>query len=77
MVGDYNRCGLRDNPWYDINVIKYHRNFSTIFNTLIKEGFIIDEINECEVNEEMVKKNTKYANQYDSPYYLFVKAHKK
>ena len=49
---------------------------ATIFNTLIKNGFVIDEINECEPNEEMVSKNSKYANQYDAPYFLFVKSHK-
>ena len=77
LVADYNNNGLREIPWYNIKVKKYYRNFSVIINTLIKKGFIIDEINECEPNEEMVKKNPKFKNQYDSPYFLFIKAHKK
>ena len=76
LVADYNRCGLRNTPWNNVNVEKYYRNISTIMNTIINNGFIIDEINESEPNEEMVKKNPKYINQYDAPYFLFVKAHK-
>lgn len=77
LVSDYNRNGVRHNPWYNIKVEKYHRNFTTIINTLINNGFIIDEIDECTPTEEMIKKNTKYNNQYDAPYFLFIKAHKK
>ena len=76
LVADYNRCGPRNTPWNNVQVLKYYRNMATIFNTLIKNGFVIDEINECEPNEEMVSKNSKYANQYDAPYFLFVKSHK-
>lgn len=76
LVADYNRCGLRENPWNNIKVKKYYRNFTTVINTLIKNGFVIDEINECEPDEEMINKNPKYVNQYDSPYFLFVKVHK-
>ena len=77
LLADYNREGLRENKWNDTIVKKYYRSFSTTINTLIKHGFIIDEINECKPNEEMINKNPKYINQYDCPYFLFVKAHKK
>lgn len=77
LVADYNRIGLRQNEWNGIKVDKYFRNFSYIINTLIKVGFVIDEINECEPTDEMIEKNPKFVNQYDSPYFLFVKAHKK
>lgn len=76
LVADYNRCGLRQNPWNNVKVKKYHRNFTTIINTLVNNGFIIDEINECEPNDTMIKKNPKYINQFDLPYFLFVKVHK-
>lgn len=76
LVADYNRCGLRENPWNGIKVKKYFRNFSTIINTLVKNGFVIDELNECEPTEEMIEKNSKYINQFDSPYFLFIKVHK-
>ena len=77
LVADYNRCGQRDMPWNGVRVIKYHRNFTYIINTLIKNGFVIDEINECEPTEEMISKNSKYVNQFDKPYFLFLKSHKK
>lgn len=77
LVADYNRMGLRQNPWNGVKVDKYFRNFSTIINTLIRNGFVIEEINECEPTEDMIAINPKFANQYDSPYFLFVKAHKK
>lgn len=77
LVADYNREGLRVHHWNGCDVNKYFRNFSTIINGLIKHGFVIDEINECKPNEEMINKNPKYVNQYDYPYYLFVKSHKK
>ena len=76
LLADYNREGLRIHHWNNCDVHKYYRNMSTILNSLIRHGFIIDEINECEPNEEMVTKNPKYINQYDYPYFLFVKARK-
>ncbi len=77
LVADYNRYGLRENPWNGVKVKKYFRNFAIIINTLVQNGFVIDELNECEPNDEMIEKNTKYVNQFDSPYFLFIRAHKK
>lgn len=77
LVADYNRYGLRENPWNGVKVKKYFRNFAIIINTLVQNGFVIDELNECEPNDEMIEKNPKYVNQFDSPYFLFIRAHKK
>ena len=76
LISDYNKEGLRIHHWNNCNVNKYYRNFSTIINSLIRNGFIIDELNECKPTQEMINKNPKYINQYDCPYFLFVKAHK-
>lgn len=76
LVSDYNREGLRIHHWNGCDVNKYYRNFSTIINSLVKHGFVIDKLNECKPNDEMIKKNSKYINQYECPYFLFVKAHK-
>ena len=57
-------------------VNKYYRNFSTINNSLVKNGFVIEELNECKPNDEMISKNPKYINQYECPYFLFVKVRK-
>ena len=61
---------------YGENVIKYHRNFEEIINTLIENGFIIDKILELLPSEYAIKKNPKYINQYDRPFFLFVRAKK-
>ena len=77
LISDYNNIGLRDNKWMGEVVIKYHRNFSTIINTLINNGFEIDEILEPVASEEAIKKVPKYANQFDRPYFLMIRAKKR
>ena len=76
LLSDYNREGKRICNWFNSEVIKYHRTMATIINALVKNGFKIEEINECMPNDEMIEKNPKYANQYDYPYFLFVKVKK-
>lgn len=76
LVSDYNREGLRIHHWNGCDVNKYYRNFTTIINSLVKNGFIIEELNECKPTDEMIEKNPKYVNQYECPYFLFVKSHK-
>lgn len=34
------------------------------------------EVNECKLNDDMISKNPKYINQYECPYFLFVKVRK-
>lgn len=77
IFSDYNRPGKRTKEWFGGEVIKYHRSFEEIFNTLIKHGFTIDKILEPKPSKEAVKKVPKYIHQYDRPYYLFVRAKKK
>lgn len=76
LVSDYNRNGKRIVDWNNCKVVKYHRNFSYIINTLIKY-FEIDEFIEPNPNDEVIQIKPKYKNQYDKPYFLFVKVHKK
>lgn len=68
--------GERTKEWFGENVIKYHRNFEEIINTLIENGFIIDKILEPLPSEHAIKNNPKYINQYDRPFFLFVRAKK-
>lgn len=76
MFSDYNVPGKRVKNWFGSDVVKYHRNFSQIINTLIKNGFTIEEIAEPAPTKEAVEKNPKYINQWDRPFFLFVKARK-
>ncbi len=68
--------GERIKEWFGENVIKYHRNFEEIINTLIENGFVIDKILEPLPSEYAIKNNPKYINQYDRPFFLFVRAKK-
>lgn len=76
LFSDYNRPGKRTKEWFGEEVIKYHRNFEEIINTLINKGFIIDKILEPIPSKEAIKNNPKYINQYDRPFFLFVRAKK-
>ncbi len=76
LFSDYNRPGLRKKEWLGKNVIKYHRNFEEIINTLIENGFVIDKILEPKPTSEIIEKNPKYINQWDRPFFLFVRAKK-
>lgn len=76
LYSDYNRPGKRTKEWFDKEVIKYHRNFEEIINTLIDNGFVIEKILEPIPSENAIKNNPKYVNQYDRPFFLFVKVRK-
>lgn len=42
-LSDYQRSGKREITWIIAGVIKYHRTFSEIVNTLLKPGFPLKE----------------------------------
>ena len=62
--------------WNGVMVKKYHRNFSSLINGLVNSGFKIDKILEPIPDEESIKIIPKYINQYDRPYFLFIRAKK-
>lgn len=76
LVSDYNLNGKRIVNWNNCDVIKFHRNFSYIINTIIKCNFKIEEILEPIPDEEILNIKPKYKNQFDKPYFLFVKVSK-
>ena len=76
LVSDYNREGIREKEWNGVMVKKYHRNFSSLINGLVNSGFKIDKILEPIPDEESIKIIPKYLNQYDRPYFLFIRAKK-
>jgi len=73
---DYNVNGKRKINWNVGGVIKYHRNFSTTLNAVIKSGMNILEVKESYASEEAVNLVPKYIYQKDRPYFLFIKAKK-
>lgn len=77
LISDYNDNSKRNIKWFDDNIIKYHRSFSLIINTLINQGFEILEVREAKVGKDVIKLVNKYKYQNDRPYFLFIKAKKK
>jgi len=76
LISDYNNNGLRKKLWMNEMVHKYHRNFTEIINTLIKNDFVIEEILEPIASDEAIKKKPKYINQFDRSYFLIIRAKK-
>lgn len=76
LLSDYNKIGIRKFHWNIDGVIKYHRNFTIIVNSLIQAKLNILEIQESQALAEAVKQQPKYKYQEDRPYFLFVKATK-
>lgn len=73
---NYNELGKRHKKWFIDDVIKYHRNFSSVINALTKAGFIIDTV--CEpLPEEWAKERfPEIVKEYIKPNFLIIKAKK-
>ena len=73
-LSDYSISGRRDVSWIVKNVIKYHRTFSDILNSLITAGFKIDCIQESVVSGVIINTMTNYSRCIHVPDFLFVKS---
>jgi len=71
---DYGIEGEKLTHWYDTNVIKYHRTFATILNTLIEVGFIIDKVLEPIPSEEVIAKYPEFSDNIHRPDFLIIRA---
>ncbi len=76
LISDYNINGPRTINWLDCEVIKYHRNFSILINGLIDHHFKLCKIIEPIATDENLKKNPKYQNQLNMPYFMIIVAQK-
>lgn len=73
---DYRRDGERVISWIIDGVLKYHRCFSEIINSIIEEGFIIDRMLEPVPTKELIEKLPYYEKSMHKPNYLIMKVHK-
>lgn len=64
----------RVEDWFDEGVIKYHRTFSTVINTLTASGFIIDKVIEPIPSAYALKKREGLSKEFIKPTFLIVKA---
>lgn len=74
---NYNQPGKREITWYVDGVIKYHRPFSVLINSITKAGFVIDTLIEPSPNEEAIKKLPKITKEFIKPSFIIIKAYKK
>ena len=75
-ISNYSMNGERESVWFVDKVKKYHRTFSTIINTLIECGFVIERMIEPVPTKEMLDKYPEYCDLIHKPDFLLVKAKK-
>ncbi|MCM1039911.1 MAG: class I SAM-dependent methyltransferase [Ruminococcus sp.] len=75
-LANYGLEGERESVWFVDNVKKYHRTFSTIVNTLIEAGFMIEKMIEPLPTAELLEKYPKYKDLFHKPDFLLIKAKK-
>ena len=74
---NYGVEGERKSTWFIDDVIKYHRTFSTIVNTLVDAGFTIEKMVEPLPTDEIVVEHPEYKDLYHKPDFLLIKASKR
>ncbi len=75
-IANYCVEGQKDSTWFVEGVLRYHRMFSTIVNTLTDNGFTILRMEEPYPTDEIIRKYPEYYDNYHKPDFLFVKAAK-
>lgn len=75
-ISNYSIDGKRESKWFVDGVVKYHRTFSSIINSLIKAGFVIDLVNEPIPTEDIIKEYPAYNDNIHKPDFLIIRAKK-
>ena len=75
-LADYGIEGERECVWFVDHVIKYHRTFATIVNTLIDAGFVIEKMIEPLPDADMLKAYPEYRDLLHKPDFLLIRAKK-
>ena len=74
---DYAINGERKTHWIIDGVVKYHRTFSFIANTLTNNGFVIEKMLEPIPTQETIERLPSYTKDLHKPNFLLIKARKK
>lgn len=75
-LANYGVEGERKLTWFVDGVIKYHRTFFTLINTLIAAGFRIEKLSEPIPTDELLQKYPEHRNLLHKPDFLLIKAKK-
>lgn len=73
-IDDYAVEQVRERTWFVSGVRRYHRMLSTILNTLIDAGFVIERTWESHPDDAWLKKHPEHAEELQRPMFLLVKA---
>ena len=68
--------GKRESRWFKDGIIKYHRTFETILNTLIETGFIVEQISEPIPSDKIMEKYPGYKDNIHKPDFLLIRVKK-
>lgn len=75
-ISNYSTDGERKSKWFVDGVVKYHRTFSSIINTLIENGFQIVKLIEPAPSPELASAHPEHKDLLHKPDFLLVKAAK-
>lgn len=73
---DYSILGIRETTWIVDGVIKYHRSFSSIVNSLYNAGFVVEKMLEPVPNTDIMTQYPAYKKYYHKPDFLLIRAAK-
>ena len=76
-LANYMKSGKRETTWFIDGVVKYHRTFSEIINTMNECGFQIEKILEPLPSEEDIKLIPKMVQDFHKPNFLVIRAGKR
>ncbi len=71
---DYSLPGERKIHWIVDGVVKYHRSFSSIFNSLVQAGFIIEAVREPVPDATVMDQYPAYKKYIHKPDFLLIRA---
>ena len=75
-VQRYSIEGERESVWFVDNVKKYHRTFSTIFNTLVESGFTVERMLEPVPSMDFMRTHPDERDLIHKPAFLLLRARK-
>lgn len=73
-LDDYQKEGIRHTQFLGHEVIKYHRTFETIINTLISANFSIKRISEPKPSDEILEKYPEMIDESRRPIFILISA---
>jgi len=75
-LDNYQEEGKREEHWYIEGVVKYHRTISTLINTLINSGLVLEKIIEPQTIPIGLEKMPKLIDEKRRPSIIVIKARK-